>query len=68
MTKKKEAKMAVVRKPLEDEKECPECGYGIMYMCRFTDGETLMTCDVCSHEEKIKESKECTKAESVMLL
>jgi len=43
------------RKCLENEKPCPNCS-GILYKCSFEDGEEFMVCDMCAHEEKIKEA------------
>ena len=45
------------RKCMEDEKPCESCDFGIMYMCKFVDGEKLWVCDFCNAEEKIEEVK-----------
>jgi hypothetical protein len=56
------------RKLLKNEKACPVCVNGVMYLCKFEDGKKCMVCDMCANEKIIKEKKECTKGKSVVRL
>jgi len=44
------------RQPVDEtEKVCTACDFGIMYTCKFEDGEKLWLCDMCRKEEKVDE-------------